>query len=287
MFSLHASSAQSRRITAVLIRLGRRWLGVRQLNHLARFEPVLALVLSSGSPGGRLLDVGSGSRGIATLLPGEWCTTALDANFDDYAGTQRPRRLEPDQQIGDVRALPFPDASFDVTVALDLLEHVPPDDRAQAVREICRVTSLRAVIACPAGAEALAADQRLASRFARSRRPVPLWLDEHLEHGFPDAADLAATAADFGRVRVIGNENIASHERLVAAENRVLPAVALRLACRPLEHMMTSRRPGARSIAAHVLARTRGYDRAPTYRVIAVLDVDPAGIPQRRRHSTE
>jgi SAM-dependent methyltransferase len=262
----------SRRFTAILIALGRRWLGTRQLNHLVRFEPVLALVVSAGSPGGTLLDVGSGSRGIARLLPGDWRATAVDANFDDYAPSSGPRRLAPDQQVADVRALPFEDACFDVAVAVDLLEHVAPEDRIQAVSEICRVSRRRAVIACPMGEAALQSDRRLADRFAGDDRPVPPWLQEHLENGFPVAADVVAAAARFGRVRKLGNENISSHERLVAAEHRVVPALALRLACRPLERLMTSRRPRARLLAAGVLHRVRGRDREPTYRAVVVVD---------------
>ena len=64
--------------------------------------------------------------------------------------------------LGDVRCLPFSDRAFEVVVAVDLLEHVAAEDRPQAVREICRVARSRAVIACPAGEPALAADRGLA-----------------------------------------------------------------------------------------------------------------------------
>jgi ubiquinone/menaquinone biosynthesis C-methylase UbiE len=262
----------TRRFTAILVALGRRWLGTRQLNHLVRFEPVLALVLSAGSPGGTLLDVGSGSQGIARLLPDDWCATAVDANFDDYAPTSGPRRLASDQQVGDVRALPFEDARFDVTVAVDLIEHIAAADRAQAVSEICRVSRRRAVIACPAGEAALRADRRLAAHFTRDGRPVPPWLQEHLQNGFPAVAELVAAATRFGEVRTLGNESISAHERLVAAEHRILPALALRLACRPLERLMTSRRPQARQLSTGVLRRVRGRDREPAYRVVVVVD---------------
>lgn len=255
--------------------LGRRWLGVRQLNHLVRFEPVLGLVLAAGGPGAHVLDVGSGSQGISTLLPEDWRTTAVDANFDDYAPSAAPRRLAANQQLGDVRALPFADASFDVAVAVDLLEHVPPADRAQAVREICRVSRRRAVIACPAGPEALASDTRLASRFRDAGRAAPPWLDEHIEHGFPEVGPLSDAAAAFGSVTVLGNENVGAHERLVWAENKVLPAVLMRVACRPLEAMMRSRRPGLRAMSARTLKSVRGGDHAPTYRTIVVVSCGP------------
>ena len=251
--------------------LGRQRLGPRQLNHLVRFEPVLDLVRACVPSGGTLLDVGSGSEGISTLLPESWRVTAVDASFDDYAPRTRHRPLLAEQQIGDVRDLPFGDGSFDVAVAVDLLEHVPAADRDRAVSEICRVSRRLAVIACPAGQQALAGDRRLARWFAQRGRPVPAWLTEHLDHGFPEPTGLTAAARHFGEVRLLGNESIQSHERLVAAEHRLVPALLLRLACRPLEWMMTSRRARARRWATAVLDRVRGFDAQPTYRAIVIV----------------
>jgi hypothetical protein len=254
-----------------LIAVGRRVLGSRQLNHLVRFEPVLELIGARAGSGGTLLDVGSGSLGITSLMPHGWETTTLDANFDDY-GAARRGALRPHQVLGDVRQLPFEDGAFDVVVAIDLLEHLAPCDRAQAIGEICRVARSKAVIACPAGADALEADRRLAADLRTRGRTVPEWLEEHLANGFPEPADLIATAAPFGAVRLFGNENIGAHERLVAAEQSLGPAAALRLACGPLEHLMTSRRHGARRLASRLLARARERDRPPTYRAVIAVD---------------
>jgi SAM-dependent methyltransferase len=266
-----------RRPPQLLTRLstrGRQWLGVRQLNHLVRFEPVLGLVLAAGGPGTHLLDVGSGSQGISTLLPEDWRVTAVDADFADYAPSAGPRRLAPNQQLGDVRELPFADRSFDVTVAVDLLEHVPSADRVRAVGEICRVSRRRAVIACPAGEAALSGDRRLAARLRSSKRPIPPWLTEHLDNGFPEADDIARAAAPFGTVEVFANESVRAHERLVMAELSILPAVGLRLLCRPLQFAMTSQRRRLRTAAAQVLARVRDHDREPAYRAIVVMSRD-------------
>lgn len=240
-----------------------------------RFGPVLELVLDTGRSG-HLLDVGSGSEGISSLLPRGWSATAVDANFDDYAPARPPRRLAAHQRLGDVRALPFEDSSFTVVTAVDLLEHLAPEDRATAVAEICRVSRSRAVIACPAGADALEADRQLADGFAARGRPVPGWLAEHIENGFPRAGEIASVGERFGTVRVLGNENIDAHAQLIRAEHRLVSAAALRVACRPLERMMTARRPRVRHAAAAVLALARGHDAPPTYRTIVVVDCEPA-----------
>lgn len=269
---------------SLLIGLGRRLLGSRQLSHLVRFEPVLEQIAGAGAAGGSVLDVGSGSRGVSALLPPGWHATALDADFEDYGATRRRSVPAPDEVVGDVRALPFADGAFDVVVAVDLLEHVPAADRTRAIGEICRVARTRAVLACPAGEDALAADRRLADRLRGRGHAVPPWLEEHLENGFPEPAQLAAAAAPFGSVRVFGNDGIAAHERLVIAEHSLTGAVPLRLACRPLEYLMASRRPGARRLAARVLRRLRGGDSAPTYRAVVVVDITAR---QRGRHNNE
>lgn len=258
---------------STLVRLGRRLLGSRQLNHLVRFEPVLEIVAGTGCAGGALLDVGSGSRGIASLLPAGWRTTAVDASFDDYGASRRMSASRPDRVVGDVRALPFADGAFDIVVAVDLLEHVPPGDRALAVAEICRVAATCAVIACPAGGEALAADRRVADQLRARGRAVPGWLEEHLENGFPEPVQLAAAAAPFGRVRLLANENVEAHERLVLAELSLLSGAVLRIACRPIEYLLSSRREGARKLAALILRRLRGADRSPAYRTMVAVEI--------------
>jgi SAM-dependent methyltransferase len=256
-----------------LVRFGRHLLGVRQLNHLVRFEPVLELIAGTGRGGGTLLDVGSGSQGIARLLPTGWRSTACDADFEDYGAAARPPASTAERVFGDVRALPFADRSFDVVIAVDLLEHVPFGDRARAISEICRVARIRAVIACPAGEVALAGDRELASRLQAHGRAVPPWLREHLENGFPETEELAAAAGKFGAVRVVGNESVAAHVRLVAAELSPVAGVVLRLACRPLEHLLASRRRGGHRLAARILRRIRGDDQPPNYRAVVVVDI--------------
>jgi len=41
---------------------------------------------------------------------------------------------------------------------------------------------------------------------------------EHLEHGFPEPAEIEAALRPHGRVRLLGNESLAAHERIVRAE---------------------------------------------------------------------
>ena len=273
---------------SIPVKIGRRLLGGRQINHLVRFEPVLELVGQIQGDRPRLLDVGSGSLGIARLLGSRWHVTSLDADFEDYGAALVKPRTGAGQVLGDVRALRFEDHAYDAVVAVDLLEHVGPDDRVRALHEICRVARRRAIVACPAGDEALAADHRLEQRLRAGGRDVPAWLTGHLENGFPRVEEIVAAMEPFGTVRVLGNESISAHERLVWAELSPLPAAVLRLLCKPLEGLLASGRGRARVAARTVLRALRGWDRAPVYRVVVSLDnqVSPpaAGLED---HSSE
>ncbi len=183
------------------------------LNHLVRMAPVLRLVQEAG--GREVLDAGSGSAGLAPWLGEGWSVTAVDTTFDDYgAGDGGQRVAAARAVVGDIRALPFEDGSFDVAVAVDVLEHLAAGDRPQALRELARVARRRVVVACPAGAAALESDRRLAA----SLSVPPPWLAEHLEHAFPAPNEISVVLAPLGRLRTLGNEHVDHHVRLVRAE---------------------------------------------------------------------
>jgi len=242
------------------------------IHALLRYEPTLRLIRAVGG-GGELLEVGSASsgvRGYGLTEPG-WRVTVIDQSFDNYGQASGAGPDASTLVVGDARALPFGDRSFDVTVALDLLEHIAPDDRGAVLGELVRVTGRRLIVGCPAGAEALEADRRLAARLSRRGREAPAWLGEHLDNGLPEPSELEAALAPAGRLRLIGNESARAHERVMRAHFALgwtwpfrAAVAALRAGCAR----------GSR-LAARVLWLARGRDRPPVYRTIAVLDVEP------------
>ncbi len=262
-----------------LVRATNGLLGSRQLNQLVRFDPVLRLV--EERPAGTLLDAGSGTTGVSSLLAEPRTAIALDVEFDDGAGPA-PRAPTVARVLGDVRALPFRAASADVVVAVDLLEHVPPPDRRRAVAELCRVARLRAVIACPTGTEALAADAEIASRLRSRGRQSPPWLQEHLDLGFPDLEELTAAAQPFGRVGTVANESISAHRRLILAELNPLTFLPLRLVALVLSLALRSGRRWARASARSALHAIQGRDKDRAYRTVLSVDVDSVGQDGRQ-----
>ena len=76
---------------------------------------------------GRILDIGCGNRPMVALLGSDTAYVGLDypaTHAKGYAG--RP------DVFGDGQALPFRTESFDVVMALDVLEHCPPPTGACA-----------------------------------------------------------------------------------------------------------------------------------------------------------
>lgn len=239
------------------------------LNQLVRYEAVVGLL---GRDGGRLADIGSGSVGLAAWVGPEWTVTAVDQDFSDYGSTPAATSATLSEQVhADARRLPFDDGHFDATVALDLIEHIHPADRDAVIAELARVTRRLLVVGCPAGEEAIDADRRLLDRYRERELEVPGWLVEHVEHGFPDSAELRAWLEPHGEVELIANESVAAHARISRFEltpRGVRRSVAL---ARPLRSMIRAGGAARRICAALVRNLLRGRDRRPSYRTIAVV----------------
>ncbi len=156
----------------------------------------------------RVLDVGCG-RGavllaVARRLPegravGVDIWRAQDQSGNAMAATERNAALEGvrervELRTGDMRALPFDDASFDVVVSsLALHNLADPADRAKAVREVARVLK--------PGGRALLADFRHAGDYADTLRAAGLaevqtrGLGVRFWYGGPWAATSLVTAS--------------------------------------------------------------------------------------------
>ena len=89
-------------------------------------KPLLDWLAAQDVRGLRVLDVGCGDRPYESLLTGA----------AEIVGFDVPGNLHADLH-GSIDAIPVEDASFDVVLCLQVLEHVP--DAAAAVRELRRV----------------------------------------------------------------------------------------------------------------------------------------------------
>jgi Methyltransferase domain len=238
------------------------------ITHFLRYEAAAREL--ERSEGDTVLEVGGGSRGVAPWISAGWRITNCDLTFDDYGAAAPAAEGRASRVTGSVLDLPFESGAFDVVLALDLLEHLPGPERTRALGEIARVARHTAIVGCPCGDIALRTDRGLAAILKRRNHPIPPWLDEHLENGFPTGEELRAGLAPAGDVRLIRNTNVIARLAVSAAEtsprlNGYLRRVFARVA-------PAVRRRGVARVRASVIARViRGFDLPPAYRQLAVL----------------
>jgi SAM-dependent methyltransferase len=122
---------------------GDRRHGYGGFSYAPRFwQPVVPTLREHFGLTGRssLLDVGCAKgfmlHDLAELIPG---ITVRGIDVSAYAIANAIEDVRPFVQVGDARALPFPDRSFDVVISINTVHNLEREDCATALREIERV----------------------------------------------------------------------------------------------------------------------------------------------------
>lgn len=225
----------------------------------------MGLLAERWSPELKILEVGAGSAGITEFL--NHPVTGVDTDFErtsERAGAQL-RRVH-----ASAHAMPFADASFDVVISLEMLEHVAPERREASLREMARSLCPGGllIVSFPADANAARLDRWLNARFRRVAGFDHPWAIEHIEHGVPDTAEIVATLE-----RILGAGSVRVRRHMSAASFRLVHGLytvrRLQLLTRPLG---LHTRLAARALFA-LCRRAHGE---PAYRSILVAD-KPSG----------
>ncbi len=223
------------------------------LNWATRYFPILRALKQhmaqqhSDQPGS-LLEVGAGPVGIGRFYRAPFVGCDLGASW---------RPIAPMVPVmATATQLPFKNRSFDAVILSDVLEHIPPKDRAAVIEESLRVTRGVAIFGFPSGGEAQEADRQLAQVYDRGRRERPSWLQEHLQYSYPTEALFAELDGEWA-VSNFGNASAGFHFWTMRKEMlrpwAYLFIILLAFVPRWMEHFL------------------RHADREPYYRKIVVL----------------
>jgi hypothetical protein len=90
------------------------------------------------------------------------------------------------------------------------------------LEEMWRVAGKTVVVAAPVGPGAHACDRALAEFYRVRERPLPPWLREHLDNGFPEDALIEDFARNRGRLFIFSNERLDFHSWMMRAESNPL-----------------------------------------------------------------
>lgn len=135
----------------------------------------------------RVLDVG----GFSPMPWGQ--TVAPLVQFlpeDSVVTVDLPAEALPNYAQANGLALPFGDTAFDLVVACDTLEHIPPKHRPAFVDELLRVAKHSIVLTAPFDGELNRQAERMLHEYLTERGGRCPPLDEHLKHGLPSLEDL-------------------------------------------------------------------------------------------------
>lgn len=193
----------------------RLWFEVEKLLGIYRWHPKIALrylpvidyIRKTFSRDISLLEVGSGGLGIAPYIKQR--VVGIDLKFIPPVH----ELLVP--VIGSALNLPFANKSFDTVISLDMLEHIDPQNRFQAVSEIIRVAKSLVCIGFPCGNAAEEQDKELLNIYTSYKKSTYEFLEEHVTYGLPLMEQVknyiknsASNYVRFIEIEVIGNLNI-------------------------------------------------------------------------------
>jgi hypothetical protein len=153
-----------------------------------RYTGAAQLIKALGLSGGRTLEMGA-SPGFSEIFFAD-----ADLFFTDRFGVHEGRFT-----VADGAALPYPDDTFDVVVALDTLEHIYPQHRAAFLSEIKRVSRDVVVLSAPHDTQDVALAESALQAFVTARfGEVFETLQEHTDNGLPHAEETAAALGSDG-----------------------------------------------------------------------------------------
>lgn len=182
-----------------------------------RYKPIVEFLKNKLKDKPKILEVGSGPRGITRYL--NYPITGVDKVFN------KPSRLVKQVKVKDIK-LPFKTNSFDYVISVDMLEHLPDNKRGESLREMIRVAKKGLVLAVPCGLKAEAQDKDLFDYYFKNHNEEEKVLKEHLKFGLPKIEEINKLIENSGKevtTKIIPNVNLAFRTFYMKSFFRLIP----------------------------------------------------------------
>jgi SAM-dependent methyltransferase len=234
------------------------------LDTALRYWAVLNLLKSRWHGDAKVLEVGSGSGGVTEWL--DHPVVGVDTAFERTA-ERATDWLEP--RVGRATALPVESGHFDFVLSLEMLEHLPWEERTGALQEMVRALAPggRMVVTFPSDRTGERLDQWLNTEFEKVHGIPHPWVSEHIAAGLPRSvtvkAEAEAIAGPGATVKV--------RRHLGATGFKIVHGLYTVRRREPLTRRLGLHSERAVGVIFRVL-RTRPPSRRRAYRAILVVD---------------
>lgn len=147
-----------------------------------RYYPIVRHIRKSGIVSPKILEVGSGQVGITPFLKKQ--VFSVDLHFTGETNSLvRPI-------VASAMELPFQDGAFDFVICVDMLEHIPNEERKNAVAEFLRLSRNEVIIGVPCNQITSEYEKRLNDIHMDYLHRENPFLREHIEFGLPEAEEM-------------------------------------------------------------------------------------------------
>jgi hypothetical protein len=166
----------------------------------SRYAALVRLLRHIGSHGATILDVGSGPECLLGAMVEEASVTYLDPLITS--------RNDESHVAGDIHSPILLQRSFEIVCAVDVLEHVIPDDRDEFLKRLSSLATKGLVIGFPTSDSAYSSevDAVVNDAYKHVYGSDYPWLAEHFSNGLPSAASTCDRLKQLGwHCQIIGH----------------------------------------------------------------------------------
>lgn len=103
--------------------------------------------------------------------------------------------------------LPFPNSSFDVVCAIDVLEHIPKTNRRQFLQNLMSVAKNSVILSFPISTAKHIEYEKKLQKWLQARNQNVQYLKEHIRYGLPDVDEISSLTENFKK-RIFYSGNI-------------------------------------------------------------------------------